>query len=78
MVRFGLVRAATQAQEGALEQAHADQDGLVDWYAAFEGRPPLYLVHGEERSQGPLAARLRSQLDAPVSIAGIGQTVDIG
>ncbi len=58
--------------------AHADQDGLVDWYAAFEGRPPLYLVHGEERSQGPLEARLRSQLNAPVSIARIGQTVDIG
>lgn len=58
--------------------AHADQSGLIDWYGNFEGRPPVYLVHGEERSQQPLAERLRHDLQAPVTIAERQQIVDIG
>ncbi|HZL95977.1 MAG TPA: MBL fold metallo-hydrolase, partial [Vicinamibacterales bacterium] len=27
--------------------AHADQAGLLEWYGAFEGAPPVCLVHGE-------------------------------
>jgi metallo-beta-lactamase family protein len=57
--------------------AHADQQDLVDWYQAFEGRPPVYLVHGEDRAQRPLAKRLRSDLDAPVTIAERGQVIEI-
>jgi len=57
--------------------AHADQADLLDWYGAFVGHPPVYLVHGEERSQIPLAEKLRSQFDAPVTIAQYGQTVDV-
>ena len=57
--------------------AHADQDGLVDWYASFDGRPPVYLVHGEPDAQTPLASRLRSELGAPVSIARPGDSVDV-
>ncbi len=57
--------------------AHADQAGLLDWYGHFEGRPPVYLVHGEERAQAPLAAKLRSTLNAPASIARHGQIIDI-
>ncbi|MGD8325036.1 MAG: MBL fold metallo-hydrolase, partial [Gammaproteobacteria bacterium] len=26
--------------------AHADRSGLIAWYAGFEGRPPVCLVHG--------------------------------
>lgn len=57
--------------------AHADQAGLVNWYRDFEGRPPVYLVHGEERSQLPLAERLRSELQAPVSIAEHSQIIEL-
>lgn len=57
--------------------AHADQAGLVDWYGNFEGRPPVYLVHGEERSQRPLAEKLEADLQAPVTIADPGQVVEI-
>lgn len=57
--------------------AHGDQQDLVDWYSGFSGRPPLYLVHGEERAQKTLAGILRRDLDAPVVIPGLGQTVDI-
>ena len=58
--------------------AHADQRDLIEWYAAFEGRPPLYLVHGEERSQKVLVEALTSELKAPVTIARHQQIVDIG
>ncbi|MEQ9561483.1 MAG: MBL fold metallo-hydrolase, partial [Woeseiaceae bacterium] len=58
--------------------AHADQAGLVDWYAAFENRPALYLVHGEPAAQQALAAELRSRLQAPVTIAERGMTVAVG
>ncbi len=58
--------------------AHADQAGLVDWYRHFESKPPVYLVHGEERSQIPLTERLETELRAPVTIARQGMRVDIG
>ena len=58
--------------------AHADQADLLDWYGAFAGRPPVYLVHGEQRSQVPLAKKLRDTANAPVTIAKHGQKVDIG
>ena len=57
--------------------AHADQSDLIDWYGAFESKPPLHLVHGEPRAQQALMARIKSQLNAPVSIATYGQTVEI-
>jgi len=57
--------------------AHADQADLVDWYAAFENRPPVYLVHGEPESQQALAALMKEKLSAPVSIATYGQRVEI-
>ena len=58
--------------------AHGDQDDLVNWYANFSGRPPVYLVHGEQDAQEPLSARLRSELNAPVEIATKGMQVAIG
>ncbi len=58
--------------------AHADQADLLDWYGAFDDHPPVYLVHGEERSQVPLANKLREKFNAPVTIAQHGQLVDIG
>jgi len=57
--------------------AHADQSDLINWYGAFENRPPLHLVHGEPRSQKALMAKIKSQMNAPVSIATYEQTVDI-
>ena len=58
--------------------AHADQADLLDWYGAFDDHPPVYLVHGEERSQVPLANKLREKFNAPVTVAQHGQLVDIG
>jgi metallo-beta-lactamase family protein len=58
--------------------AHADQADLLRWYSAFGGEPPVYLVHGEKRSQVPLAKELRDRFNAPVTIAHYGQKIDIG
>lgn len=54
--------------------AHADQAGLLDWYAGFENRPPVCLVHGEREAQHALAARLREEHGAEVTLPGLGET----
>jgi len=58
--------------------AHGDQADLMDWYASFEGRPPVYLVHGEAGAQAPLLEKLRSELNAPAEIARYQQKITIG
>jgi len=50
--------------------AHADQQGLRDWYAAFSNRPPLALVHGEPEAREALRQRLKAELQADVHLPG--------
>jgi len=58
--------------------AHADQQGLVDWYGGFSNRPPVCLVHGEPESMQALAARLRNAYDsAGVTLPEYGLTIDL-
>jgi metallo-beta-lactamase family protein len=57
--------------------AHADQAGLVDWYAGFRNRPPVFLVHGEPAAQEALRDRLAGELGAQVRIAEPGQSYDL-
>ena len=57
--------------------AHADQAALSNWYANFDGRPPVTLVHGEERAISSLSAHLRRQLSAPVHVAQPGESLDL-
>jgi metallo-beta-lactamase family protein len=57
--------------------AHADQAGLIDWYADFGNRPPVYLVHGEPDAQKVLAGELRSRLQAPVTVAEYGMKIAV-
>lgn len=57
--------------------AHADQDGLMTWYGHFRHRPPVILVHGEQRALAALAERMRSALHAPVQVARRGESVDL-
>ncbi len=57
--------------------AHADQLGLKNWYANFEGRPPVALVHGETTALENLGNTLKNELDAPVTIAKYGQKLDL-
>lgn len=53
--------------------AHADQSGLVEWYGHFNGRPPLYLVHGEEQARSALAQRLKEQYGVKARLPSYGE-----
>jgi metallo-beta-lactamase family protein len=68
--------AATIHTVGGLS-AHADRLGLQQWYAHFEGRPPVVLVHGETDALESLASTLQNELGAPVTIAKRGQQIDL-
>lgn len=57
--------------------AHADQNGLMDWYRRFEGGPRVALVHGEPESMDALAARLRDELHVEVMQPEFGERLDL-
>ena len=57
--------------------AHADQQGIMDWYAAFDDRPPALMVHGETRAMEPLAARISNELNGSAHIARPGKSTDL-
>lgn len=58
--------------------AHADQGGLLEWYANFSARPPVYLVHGEDPAREVLAGRLRSDYGCEVTLARPGMSAEVG
>jgi metallo-beta-lactamase family protein len=68
--------AATIHTIGGLS-AHADQATLKNWYANFKGRPPVTLVHGEERALTGLSECLRRELSAPVHTAHPGELLEL-
>lgn len=55
--------------------AHADQDGLAQWYGQIKDTPPVVLVHGEAEAMDQLAQRLHKQFNIDVTQAQFGQTV---
>ncbi|MEZ5440215.1 MAG: MBL fold metallo-hydrolase [Lysobacterales bacterium] len=57
--------------------AHADQNGLSEWYGAIAGHPPVWLVHGEDGPRQALAERLQSQFGSTVQLARPGEVVDL-
>jgi metallo-beta-lactamase family protein len=57
--------------------AHADQQDLLHWYGGFSNRPPVYLVHGEEKAQRVLFQQLQQRLKAPAVIPELGQQIEV-
>jgi len=57
--------------------AHADQQGLMDWYSQFEGRPRVVLVHGETEVMDTLANRLEDEYQADVVQADFKQKLEL-
>lgn len=49
--------------------AHAGQSGLMEWYGAIAGRPPVALVHGEDDARQALAKALEKKYNASVTLA---------
>lgn len=48
--------------------AHADRDGLSDWYGAIAKHPPVWLVHGEDDGRTGLADYLKQKWSCAVSL----------
>lgn len=57
--------------------AHADQQGLIDWYNHFEKRPRVVLVHGEPDTMNTLAHRLKSEYRVDVVQASFQQRLTL-
>jgi len=57
--------------------AHADQQGLMDWYANFSDRPPALMVHGETDAMEVLAKRIRDELGGHAHVAKKGKSTDL-
>ncbi|RDH82805.1 MAG: MBL fold metallo-hydrolase [endosymbiont of Galathealinum brachiosum] len=57
--------------------AHADQQGLIDWYKNFKNRPQLVLVHGEPEAQKILAEKLNTDLNIKPVIAEYNQCIEL-
>ena len=57
--------------------AHADQQGLMDWYHHFEKRPRVVLIHGEPEAMDALAQRLKSKNHADVVQANFQQKLSL-
>ncbi len=66
---------ATMHTVGGLS-AHADQAGLAEWYGAIKGRPPVWLVHGEDKARKIFAEKLRTDFGAEVGLATPGHVVE--
>lgn len=57
--------------------AHADRDGLLDWYQQFRNAPAIALVHGEPEAIRPLATQLRQRGSTVVHTPVYGQIIDL-
>ena len=57
--------------------AHADCNGLEEWYGRFTERPPVVLVHGEPQAMDPFASRLKSLGAQQVFTPGYGAELDL-
>ncbi len=57
--------------------AHADQQGLLDWYGASPNHPPVALVHGENPARETLSAKLHAQFGIDVTLSQPGMTRDV-
>jgi metallo-beta-lactamase family protein len=57
--------------------AHGDRDDMARWYEGIGERPPIWLVHGEEKSQGAFADFLGRRSGASVRCARPGDVLDL-
>jgi hypothetical protein len=57
--------------------AHTDQAGLLEWYGAFTGHPPVALVHGEDDARNASALALKMRFDVDANVPGYGTSLTI-
>ncbi|RPE81303.1 MBL fold metallo-hydrolase [Vulcaniibacterium tengchongense] len=71
------VRAAAQRHTVGGLSAHTDQRGLLDWYGAIAGHPPLALVHGEDRAREALAGEIGERFGVRAVLARPGTVLEV-
>lgn len=69
-------RVAAQLHTVGGLSAHTDQTGLLDWYGRFGAKPPLVLVHGEDKAREALAGEIWDRLGVHVTLARPGMHAD--
>lgn len=57
--------------------AHADQQGLMEWFGHFQPRPALVLVHGEDKAREALAGEIGERDGNEVMLARPGMMLDV-
>jgi len=57
--------------------AHADQQGLLEWYAGFTPSPPVALVHGEDLAREALAGELLTRHGVQPFLPRLGQVLEV-
>jgi metallo-beta-lactamase family protein len=57
--------------------AHADQRGLMEWYAHFTNAPTLALVHGEGKARETLAGEIGATSGKTVLLSRPGEVIDV-
>jgi metallo-beta-lactamase family protein len=71
-----VVRASIHTMGGF--SAHADQNGLLDWFAAVApSRPRLIITHGENRARKTLSDLIRSKHGVKPEIPNLGDVIEI-
>ena len=57
--------------------AHTDQRGLLEWYGAIEGHPPVALVHGEDKAREALAGEMGERFGVQPVLARPGARLEV-
>jgi metallo-beta-lactamase family protein len=71
------VRVGAQVHTVGGLSAHADQQGLLDWFGQFEPKPRLALVHGEDLAREALAGEIAERHGVEAVLARPGMTLDV-
>lgn len=71
------VRVAAKVHTIGGLSAHAGREGLVDWYAAIPGNPPLWLVHGEDEARAALASAVQERCGTKAHLPGPGHQASL-
>lgn len=70
------VRASIHTMGGF--SAHADQDGLLDWYGAMaRSRPLTIITHGEDRARRAFSEQIQQRFGAQTECPALGDVIEI-
>ena len=70
------VRASVHTMGGF--SAHADQNGLLDWYSVMApSRPRTIVTHGEDRARTPFSGLLKQRFGVNAECPALGDVIEI-